>query len=292
MTITAEQIDFGADKATPVISGAQKFIIPVPAYQDGGEPLVYPSGDEAGKPIMDWQKKPIGDRGLIFYNGTDKTPQAVKGDGNGVIIINSVNQEKAKLLEAKIDAVLKRKGFPDRIKTEEYIRNLGAGRHLAEAGLEYLDRRTVKDLTLNETKEILRYAREDLDLIDMYNSDKTFVSEKMSPVGASSGVAAYGLHKRDERDICHAVFVPGRGEFQGPAATPQQFENGAVILQQGKDVRLIQPDIFETTYKHADGRPIKVTELTTQNVGQGLQRADGKNWSDALGDRSGRKVGE
>ena len=35
-------LDFnnGAD----VVSGAQKFILPVPKFKDGGEPLVYPKG--------------------------------------------------------------------------------------------------------------------------------------------------------------------------------------------------------------------------------------------------------
>jgi hypothetical protein len=34
-------------------------------------------------------------------------------------------------------------------------------------------------------------------------------------------------------------YIPGSGEFRGPAASPQRFANEAVIVQQ--DVRLIQP---------------------------------------------------
>lgn len=253
MAITAEQIDFGADKSTPVISGAQKFVIPVPAFKDGGEQLVYPEGEKAGQPIADWQDKPIGDKGLVFFNGKDRAYQAVKGDGNGVVIINLVTEEQAAKLTAKIN--------------------------------EFNSDPT--QLSLGEIKEVLKYAREDLGLVDMYNSDKGFIAGKMSSVGAGTGVQAYGLHKRDDRDICHAVFVPGSGEFQGPAATPQQFSDGAVILQQGKDVRLIQPDAFEASYKHADGRSITVSELAVQTVGQGFKRADGNGWTDSLGDRAG-----
>ena len=43
----------------------------------------------------------MGDRGLVFFNGKDKSWQAVKGDGEGVIIINEVTQEQAKKLYQK-----------------------------------------------------------------------------------------------------------------------------------------------------------------------------------------------
>jgi hypothetical protein len=57
----------GPGKSTPVISQAQKFIIPVAAF--GGDALVYPeSYPQAGQPVLDYQEKPIGERGLVFYN--------------------------------------------------------------------------------------------------------------------------------------------------------------------------------------------------------------------------------
>lgn len=253
-SITAEQIDFSSDKSTAVISAAQKFIIPVPAFHDGGEPLVYPEGDKVGKPITDWKGNPIGEKGLVFFNGKDNAYQAVKGDGNGVVIINLVTEDQAKKISSKI---------------AEF--NSDPAR-----------------LSLAQIKEVLRYVREELGLIDMYNSDKNFIAEKMSSVGVGSGIAAYGLHKRDDRDICHAVYVPGSGEFQGPAATPQKFSDGAVILKQGDNVRLIQPDVFEASYKHTDGSPVKVSELAQQAVEQTSKRSDGKLWTDASSERGGR----
>ena len=235
MAITADQIDFSAEKSTPVISGAQKFVLPVPAFKDGGEPLVYPEGEKAGQPIADWEGKPIGDKGVVFFNEKDKAHQAVKGDGTGVIIMNLATEKNAQELVAMVG-------------------RLAGG----DPG----------NLSLDQLKSVITYARDTLSLGDMYNSDTKFIAGKMSPVGEGTGTPAFGLHKRDDRDICQAVFVPGSGEFQGPAATPQQFENGAVILRQGDSVRLIQPDAFEASYKHANGRAIKVEELAVQGGAQ------------------------
>ena len=51
--------------------------------------------------------------------------------------------------------------------------------------------------------------------------------------------------------------MPGTGAFQGPAATPQKFENGAVILKQGEqEPRLVQPKAFVETYTNDDGSQI------------------------------------
>ena len=236
MAITAEQINFDAN-STPVVSGAQKFVLPIPKLKDG-EPLIHSEGAQAGQPITDWQGNPIGDKGVVFVNDKDGATQAVKGDGNGVVIINLVTEEQAAKLTAKIN--------------------------------EFNSDPT--QLSLDEIKKVLQYARETCGLTDMYNSDKDFISSKMSAVGAGTGVGvpAYGLYKRDDHDICHAVFVPGSGEFQGPAATSQKFSNGVVILQQqgqdGISVRAIQPDAFEASYRHADGRPIAVSELAVATV--------------------------
>jgi hypothetical protein len=100
-----------------------------------------------------------------------------------------------------------------------------------------------------------------LKLGDMYNSTRDFVRSRMTPVLASgAGVPSespdYGLKKRDDRDICYAVYVPGRFQFEGPAATPQVFDNGGVIVAQGGELRGVQPDIFVRTYRLADGRSI------------------------------------
>lgn len=227
-TIKAEDIDFST--ATKVISGAQKFVIPVPAFQDQGEPLVYPAGaDKAGEPIADWQGKPIGDNGVVFFNGKDQSWQAAKGDGQSVIIINNVSEAQAAKITAKIN----------------------------ESSTD------PNALSLAELKDVLNYVREDLGVNDMYNSDKNFIGSKMNALETTNtGIEAYGLHKRDDRDICLAVRLSGAGAFQGPAASPQKFEDGAVIVKQGDSVRLVQSDVFEQTYRHASGKPLAASEIT------------------------------
>jgi hypothetical protein len=228
--IAPADLKVGSAYSTSVISNAQKFIIPVPAFVQGGEPLVYPqSYEKAGQPILDYTGKPVGDRGLVFFNCKDKSWQAVKGDGQGVIIINEVTQEQARKLYQKI-----RDLKPD-----------------------------PNHLTLDELKQVLSFAQEQLGLIDMYNSSRSFVQEKMTPVIAAevpkvngNEVKAYGFVKRDDRDVNQAIYIPGEFVFEGPAATPQEFKAGGVIVEQGGKMRGVQPDIFVRTYKLSDGRSI------------------------------------
>jgi hypothetical protein len=225
--LKSDEIDFSV--ATKVISGAQKFIIPVPAFLDAGEPLVHPPGTpKAGQAIVDYKGNPIGEKGVVFFNGKDNAWQAAPGDGKSVVIINNVTEAQALKITAKIN---------------QYSTDPNA-------------------LTLPELKEILSYVRETLGVVDMYNSDRSFIASKMNALTTSStGIEAYGLHKRDDRDICLAVRLSGAGQFQGPAATPQQYTDGAVIVKQGDSVRLVQPDVMEETYRHASGKPLKVSEI-------------------------------
>jgi hypothetical protein len=238
--IAPADLKVGSDYSTSVISNAQKFIIPVPAFVQGGEPLVYPqSYEKAGQPILDFTGKPVGDRGLVFFNGKDKSWQAVKGDGEGVIIINEVTQEQAKKLYQKVQELK-----PD-----------------------------PNNLTLDELKQVLSFAQQQLGLIDMYNSSRAFVQEKMTPVIAGevpkvngNEGKAYGFVKRDDRDVNQAIYIPGEFVFEGPAASPQEFKDGGVIVEQGGKMRGVQPDIFVRTYKLSDGRSISsvTADLKTQ----------------------------
>lgn len=227
--VVAAELRVDASTATPVISSAQKFIIPVPALAGGGEPLRYPDGHEnAGAPIMDFEGKPVAERGLVFFNDKDKTVQAVAGDGEGVVIINEVTLEHAAEIERKI---------------AEFSKDPEA-------------------LTVGQLRQVLEFARADLKLGDMYNSTRAFVRGRMTPVMTDQtretpASTDYGLKKRDDRDICYAVYVPGSFVFEGPAATPQVFENGGVIVAQGVELRGVQPDIFVRTYRLADGRGIE-----------------------------------
>ena len=222
--VSPADLPFDSGSSTVVISSAQKFILPVPKLNEGGEPLVYPAGHEkAGQPILDYQGKPIGEKGLVFLNAKDQSWQAVAGDGEGVIIINEVTQEQAAKLDQKVKEL----------------------------------NQDPNQLTLSQLKQVLDYARNELKLSDMYNSDRAFVKSKMTPVAAGgSEVEGYGLKKRDDRDLCQAVYIPGRFTFEGPAVTPQVFEDGGVIVKQGTDFRGVQPEVFTRTYTLQNGQQI------------------------------------
>jgi hypothetical protein len=166
----------------------------------------------------------------VFFNHKDQSWQAVPGDGNGVIIINEVSREGAKALLCKMREV---------------------GGEMAE-------------LTGAQIKDLLEFAHCELQLKDMYNSDKGFIRAKMTPVEESLAPGGFGFMKRDDRDICQAVYIPGRFTFDGPAITPQIFEDGGIILKQGAAIRGVQPDVFQRTYRHATGTPIEsLAEIKT-----------------------------
>lgn len=234
MRITARQLDFSG--ATKVISGAQKFVVPAPRVD--GEPLVHPVGSiKAGQPITDWQGNPIGERGVVFYNGKDDAWQAARTDADHVVIINLVNEGDAAALHAK------------------YMTAATAG------------------MTLDRFKAFLSDAYKE-GHPDQYNSDAAFIAAKMTPVSGAYllQVEGYksplGFLKRDDRDICLALYIAGEFEFEGPAATPQQMPRGGVIVKQADDIRAIQPDVFVKTYRLAeDGGTVELDRLTTvENV--------------------------
>ncbi len=235
-TVTSADLKFGDGDSTAVISSAQKFILPVGALSDEGEPLIYPSNhSRAGEVIVDYKGNPIGDRGLVFFNYADQSVQAVAGDGNGVIIINEVSADQAQALYQKVA------GFSD----------------------------DPTQLSLNQLKQVLAFAQDDLNLGDRYNSTRSFIQDQMSPVqiqdSPSQGNAVYGFKKRDSRDISQAIYIPGAFSFAGPAASPQVFTDGGVIVKQQDSVRGVQPEVFVRTYTFSDGRPIAtVTDLATQ----------------------------
>lgn len=194
----------------------------IPVPTAGAEALLFPSDHEkAGEPITDWKGNPIEGEGIVFFNGKDSCYQAAKA-GGGVVIINQVTEAQAAVLAAMI------------------------------GDIEALD--------VSKLKEVLAYARTELGLVDQYNSDKGFIASKMTPVKTALG-EAYGHFKRDDRDICKAIRVEGSGEYEGPAATPQQFTNGAVFVEQTGSIRLIQPDIFIETYTTTEAEVIDLDNV-------------------------------
>lgn len=225
VVVKADEIDFSSEKTMQVIPKAVKFILPVPAFEGGGEPLVYPpSSDKAGQPILDYENKPIGDRGIVFENRKE-TVAAALGDGTAVMIINDVKADQANKLKAKV--------------------------------AEFAD--APEKLTLKQYMAVLEYARDELGLSDIYNSSRKWISENMSAVGENSK-AGYGTHKRDSRDISNAIYIVGDLRFEGTskaAGGTQNISNGALIIKDNKgEVRAITRKKAEATYMMADGKPL------------------------------------
>jgi hypothetical protein len=229
-TITADDIDFGEAASTLVYSDTLRFIVPVQRLAGGGEPLVPPHGEPVGDSFKDSHGRPIRGRGIVFFNPEDGCWQAAPGDGTAVLIISPVSESQgAKLIE-----------------------------HVASRNAD------PNTLTLDQLKAAIDYAIDELGIRAAYNSTRQFVAERMTPFDPTAA-PGFGLHWRKAHDPCHAVYVPGDGAFLGPAASPQTFVGGAVILEQGDDVRLVQRTSFEATYRFPDGRPARVAELAVQD---------------------------
>jgi hypothetical protein len=227
--LSPEDIDFS--RAKPVISAAQKYVIVVPLLDDA-DALVYPPASaQAGQPMRDRNGRPIGDKGIIFFNEVDRCYQAAAADGRSVIIVNEVTAQRARAIES-------------------FVRNRG------EAA-DGLSRRSIELL--------LAYVRSELGLVDIYNSTDEFIRSTMKPVDGTVGVQAArpsGWMRRDDRDVCHAVFVRGPAQFEGPAATAQQIPAcGAFVLRQGREYRMIDAGVMLRTYMHPDSRPLELLDF-------------------------------
>jgi len=230
--LSANDFDLSDSASTLVYSDSLRFILPVPKLEGGGEPLDPPRGERADGSFKDRNGRTIEGRGIVFFNPADDCWQVARGNGAAVIIIAPVTEDKGDALMAK-------------------VRSLS---HDPE------------QLTLEQLKAIIRYAIDNLKMRAAFDSTRAYVAKRMTPVDPAAP-PGLGLHRRKVHDYCYAVFVPGAGRFLGPAATPQVFKTGAVILRQGEDVRLLQPNWFATHYRFPDGRPAQARELKVQDPG-------------------------
>lgn len=223
-------VAFDFSNATPVISAAQKFVIPVPRFSDGGEPLVIPAHPpEAGQRIVDWQGNPVGDYGVVFWNPTDKSWQAAPGDGSAVVIMNQVTGSEVGPLHERYASY----GDPE-------------------------------CMSLASLKAFLGYAVSEIGVKDLYHSNRLFIAEHMTPVARGSCTfesngGTFGFLKRDARDIGAAVFVDEPFCFDMSGDGPlQRMEQGGVVVSipnqsNGASIHAVQPDVFVRSYRLAAG---------------------------------------
>jgi len=229
--INKNEINF--ESGTAVVSVVKKFIIPVGKFEkeSGGESLVYPQGHkDAGQQILDYEKKPIGAKGIIHINRGESIA-AAPSDGQSVMIINSVKDEDAVRIKSKIDSL---GGDPT-------------------------------TLSLAQFKEVLAYAKS-LGYEDIYNSthenhSKTFASTDE----LKTRITGYSYGKRNDEVEVKAVFIPGDIQFVGEsraAGGVQNHPKGAMVIFNPKSPLGDQKrtvDVSELkTYSLPNGDPIVV----------------------------------
>jgi hypothetical protein len=194
--------------------------------------LIYPADDErVGEPILNWEDKPIGEEGVVFWNAKDSCWQAAASDATHVIIVNQVSEHEATLLLKNFTEL----GGPE-------------------------------EITLAGFKEFLAYASS-IGLSDVYQSDRDYVQRRMTPVLHDALQLEYngvtmGFVKRDDRDVALALFKEDPLEFINAEGVTQEMPNGGVIVQLGDVVHAVQPDIFKQTYRLAEAGK-KVEDLAT-----------------------------
>ncbi|MCP3868008.1 MAG: hypothetical protein GY703_07935 [Gammaproteobacteria bacterium] len=217
--VRASEISFRT--ATPVTSDAQKLVIPVPVFIDGGEPLVYPESDErAGDPICDGDDNPLGENGVVFWNTPDRCWQAAPADGSHVIIFNQTSKQEAEFLLKK------------------YTEHGGPAR-----------------MSLAGIKAFMEYATS-IGLSDFYLSTAGYARTCLMPVISDALQIEYkgvitGLMKQNEQAIAKAVYQEGLLKFVNTEGVIQDMSDGCVIVQQGNSIHAIQPGIFCQTYRLA-----------------------------------------
>jgi hypothetical protein len=222
--IRPDQIDFSDEASAAVMSQSLRYVLPVPALDGGGEALLGPNGET----LFD-HDKPIVGRGIVFLDPDDQSLEAVPGDASGVILFSPISEDEGAMLSTFIATISAR---------PEHLR-------------------------LDQLKEIVRYATEDLGLASAHSSTRDYVAQALEPV-EDAAARGCGLYRRRRGDICRAVRVAGKGAFLGPGASPQRFVGGVVILKHGDSIRAVQRRSFEITYQFLDGRPARVAQLPTQ----------------------------
>ncbi len=216
----------------------KKFIIPVPRFMDGGEPLVYPIGHEkSGSPIVDWKGDPIGQEGIVFMNGVDSSVQAAPSDGRSVIIVNNVTEEFLTIFSD----IFSRYGTS--------IHNFSFAQFKSLIG------------------EIYTYGA-----IDMYNSDVDYVSNAgMEAIHTFD--TNLGLFMFSKKRVFGCMVKAAFGEFDGP--TVQRFRDNAIIVwddEEGTEMRLIQSSTFENTYMNENGTRINLNDVPVQEVANNMHK--------------------
>ncbi len=212
----AAQLDFSGSAF--FVNRTARFVLAVPALVGGGEPLLIPAGDaRAGQVLKKDSSGRVG-RGVVFFNGTDRAWQAVRGDGREAILFNDLAPEAARLLQQRM--------------------------------LELAPRGSA--LNLASIKALLLYARQELGLVDCYHKRLDSVQRDMVVVDPENP-----NYLQVSKPVRHrALWVQRPFSFDGPVL--QHYPEGAVLVTDERHVWGVATEVFLRNYRQLVGTQERV----------------------------------
>jgi len=217
--LNRDMLDF--DSGLTVVNRTKRFILPIPNWGSSGEELIFPPQSKRAGNIMKRGDNKKADFGVVFYNGIDLAWQAVRSNGKESIVLNDVS-----LIQAK--------------KIMDKYRELQA-----------------EQITLKGVKQLLHYAKEELGIIDFYNTSQKSVKRNTKII--TSEIPHYRVVSK--KNIHRALYIRYGFIFRGPVE--QVYPNGAIILNSGRHTWGIGADIFQRNFK-----------VITQNIERSLKSLD------------------
>lgn len=231
--------DINFQDAVAVVPVEQQFVVPVPAFENGGVPLIYPHGDKnAGEAILNADGKAQQGLGIVFFNEKEKVWQGVPVDGTGAIVLGGVTQEQAKLLFKRIKRL-----------TNDQPENL----------------------TPENIRVFLKYVHT-LGIKDVSQTDVKTVDEKMNMMSHwATGYNRLGLFTYQDAGECLAVRYMESVNMENNG-TEQEYTKGCVVVKnptaQTENISTMKPEVFLKSYSRPSGAPLTLFDvplkLTTQ----------------------------
>lgn len=205
-----------------VVNRTKRFIIFVPQLLHGGEALVFPHQSPRAGQSIK------SGRGIVFYNGVDSAWQAAQGNGEDCIVINDITETQAQLL------------------LEKYHKLLGQN----------------KQLNLVSIKQLLCYAKEELQIIDFYNKRANSVQRDTQIIDPSNPF----FMEVNKSELHKALYIPDGFQFDGPVQ--QIYPRGAVMVSNHKRCWGVGTDVFLRGYRKIEQGKELILQSIEKDFGQ------------------------
>jgi len=234
-------IGFGGATPVTTAAGQMRYVVPVPALNDGGVDFdLEQVAREHGGKASEYQ--PTKGRGAYFYNHVDAAWQGVHGDGSSVIVMSGVDTEKAHA----ITQIVKPKG------------------------------QLSLPVVASDVTEFIGRVNNGVAVVDAYNSDRVWLHNNTPQKALKEGPFVF-VHDGDyfgylpkTSEGVLAVFVPSAFSFLNSQGVVQHFQEGGFVVKLSTpdgdmvSVHGIQQKEFMETYVLADGTKITIPEVVQQ----------------------------